>query len=93
MLQIGCRVSARAAILGCTLLVGELLPRRSYPEPLCDAIVHGIAEQTKFDGISRIDRLNMSCGQLRSWPANWVDPVHEEPGGCDKYGLKLRNGI
>ena len=28
-----------------------------------------------------------------SWPAHWIDPVHEEDGGNDKYGASPQRGI
>ena len=27
------------------------------------------------------------------WPDHWVDPVHEEDGGDDKFGLRPQRGI
>lgn len=27
------------------------------------------------------------------WPDHWLDPVHEEDGGCDRFGLKPQVGI
>ena len=27
------------------------------------------------------------------WPDHWLDPVHEEDGGCDKFGLRPQAGI
>ena len=30
---------------------------------------------------------------IGDWPDNWVDPIHEEAGGSDCFGLRPQNGI
>ena len=30
---------------------------------------------------------------IGAWPKNWIDPVHEEDGGCDLFGSSPQNGI
>ena len=27
------------------------------------------------------------------WPDHWIDPIHEEPGGKDKFGLRPQEGV
>ena len=33
------------------------------------------------------------CRPKGSWPEHWLDPVHEQDGGCDRFGALPQNGI
>ena len=30
---------------------------------------------------------------IGDWPEHWIDPVHEDDGGCDRFGSAPQNGI
>ena len=100
------------------LVSGRASSAPVYPQPLCEAMLQGIAQQKRVDSGRKLiapkmnnNRLNKFVGSVASvdtrkvassgltaapigqWSRHWVDPVHEEDGGDDKFGPRHQCGI